>query len=115
MKVESVIFECPILFRGYPNKDHSQKIIATNIDDFILCNNLQSRKRPMFLITAKFNDDYFVISKISKLNKATRSADRLSRILDVVTTVIKVHNNEKIIVYTTEHPEDTSNELNDQT
>ena len=65
----------------------------------------------MFLITAKFNDDYFVISKISKLNKATRSADRLSRILDVVTTVIKVHK----IVYTTEHPEDSSNELNDQT
>ena len=97
MKVESIVFDCPLLFRGDVDKTHSQRIIAPSIEHYLWNNNVfkvseesENYCNQIYLITVRFNEEFFVIQKSRKLKKLTRVADKLSSILDADVVIVRV-------------------------
>ena len=97
MKVESIVFDCPLLFRGDVDKTHSQRIIAPSMEHYLWNNNVfkvseepENYCNQIYLITVRFNEDFFVIQKSRKLKKLARVADKLSSILDADVVIVKV-------------------------
>jgi hypothetical protein len=115
MKVESIVFDCPLLFRGSIDDSNVQKIVAQNIDDYVLNPNIflinkeeDTYSNCIYLIAVKIDNDLFVIQKSHKLKKLTKVANTLSAKLNATIVVVKamlsgVHNIELYNVYTADH------------
>ena len=97
MKVESIVFDCPLLFRGSVDDIHTQRIIAPSMEHYLWNNEVFKTNKDsnkyydhVFLITVEVNDTLFVIQKSRKLKKLQKVADNLSVVLDANIVIVKV-------------------------
>lgn len=99
MKVDSIIFDCPLLYRNSINVYNTRKIVATNIEDYLLNSEVFLVNRDIlkfvnkiFLVTVELDGHLFVIQKSRKLKKLTKIANKLSSTLNAIITIVKAEN-----------------------
>lgn len=97
MKLDSIVFECPILFRGVINDNCLQRIIAPSLENYLCTNdvfrvNRNSDKHcsKVYLITVEIDGTLFVLRKSRKFKKLTKIANKLSEYLDAIIVVVKL-------------------------
>lgn len=119
MKVESIIFDCPSLFRNANNLTFfTQRIIATNLEDYLLRqdvfitnNSIGETSHHMYLVAVEFNGTLYVIKKLHKLKKNISFIDKLSKILKANIVIVYVTHDDnghiKLEIVHTSHYDDS--------
>lgn len=90
MKLDSIIFECPFIYRGNISST-TQTIVAHSIDQYLKLNSPTHDK--IFLITVEFNNKLFVIKELNKIHKLNTSFNKLSEFLNEKIVVLEIINN----------------------
>lgn len=111
MKAKSIVVVCPLLSSDSLDDSNLQKIIATNIYDyitFLINKEVFSYSNYVYLIAVKIDNDLFVLQNSYELKKLTNIADTLSVKLNATIVVIKamlagVRYIELYNVYTADH------------
>ena len=104
MQLDSIIFECPFIYRGNISST-TQTIVAHSIDQYLKLNTSTNNK--LFLVTVEFNHTLFVIKELHKIHKLNTSFDKLSEFLNEKIVVLEInYNNGQIstnVVYETKN------------
>ena len=97
MKLDSIVFNCPTLFRGVINDNSLQRIIAPSLENYLCTNdvfrvNRNSDKHcsKVYLVTVEIDGSLFVLQKSRKFKKLTKIANKLSEYLDAIIVVVKL-------------------------
>lgn len=96
MKLKSITFDCPIMYRGKIYYDLIREITAPELNYYINSNLFQCNKA--FFIVVNYNNSDYIIecspSKYSSIKKLTRRMSKLSTILDATVKLLFVKSNE---------------------
>ncbi len=97
MKLDSIVFNCPILFRGVINDNNLQRIIAPSLENYLCTNDVFKVNRnsdkhcsKVYLVTVEIDGSLFVLQKSRKFKKLTKIANKLSEYLDAIVVVVKL-------------------------
>ena len=92
MKIKSITFDCPVIYRGQIHYDLIREIIAPELNYYINSNLFQCNKA--FFIVVNYNNNDYIIelssSKYSNVKKLTRRMSKLSMILDATVKLLFV-------------------------
>ena len=96
MKIKSITFDCPVIYRGQIHYGLIREITAPELNYYINSNLFQCKKA-FFIVVNYSNNDYiieFSSSKYSNVKKLTHRMAKLSAILDATVKLLFVKSDE---------------------
>lgn len=116
MHIKSIIFDCPVLYRGQIHYDLMREITAPELNYYIH-SSLFKCSKAFFIVVNYNNNDYiieFSFSKYSNIKKLIRRMSRLSTILDTTVKLLSVkYNDGDVSVEVIASSEDSITDLKD--
>ena len=96
MKIKSITFDCPVIYRGQIHYDLIREITAPELNYYINSNLFQCKKA-FFIVINYYNNDYIIevsSSKYSNVKKLTHRMTKLSMILNATVKLLFVKSGE---------------------
>jgi hypothetical protein len=97
MKLDSIVFNCPIFFGGNIHVNHQHQMSAPSLENYLCTNdvfrvNSNSNKHynKVLLMTVEIDGALSVLQKSRKLKRLLKISDKLSAYLDAIIVVVEL-------------------------